>query len=418
MLVVPTSQPERRVIDALLGARPAMHDALTAAFGLRVIPSEKLSAEASRAWQRERLSSVSFGTVETPTTASLPASSSYVSVANTQDSVPLINRLLGVPGMDVRWNLAATGKQHGTFIVHTAASVTTLEQYTSDLVVTVTESDTTTFNGAAPLRMPRIGIYAGQGVNAHQAASLGSVRWLLHRWGFSFVLFDETNVDDKILNSLDVVVVPNGIAAQIMNGWDATYTWYRYPWDTPGEPRGIANEGAAAIRRFVERGGSYIGLDAGGGRLAGPEFLGLLNFEIVASNLGLGAVDLEIVTPSSPIFAGLSGSWDGQGQWRQHVIPALYWSEPRSGVDGGCVFKPGNGTTILASYQRAYPADGLRNLVGAERLLVPGENGAIISGQFGTGTVTLFGIEPSFRCYWESTFRLLSNALFGSVTSG
>jgi hypothetical protein len=58
---------------------------------------------------------------------------------------------------------------------------------------------------------------------------------------------------------------------------------------------------------------------------------------------------------------------------------------------------------------------GAPNLVHVERLTVPGADAAIIAGDVGRGRVTVCGIEPSFRCYWSSTFRLISNAIFDAA---
>src|SRR5262249_38933243 len=154
----------------------------------------------------------------------------------------------------------------------------------------------------------------------------------------------------------------------------------------------------------------------GGGVFAGPRFLGLLDFEITANDLGLGLVDLRIADSSSALFAGLAGSWDRSGNWRDGILPALYWSERFSAIDGGSVFRAGTGTRVLASYAGAHPVSGPPNLVHVERLTVPGADAAIISSDVGKGRVTVSGIEPSFRCYWSSTFRLISNAIFDAAT--
>lgn len=416
VLVVPLAQPERHAIDALLSYDVAKHDALSMAFGVRVIPSTAL-ADADRArWRHEPLVPVGPRDVPRRSLVLAAPAARYVAIPNTHDGVTLVNRLLRLPGVEVRWHPTGVGRDVGGFVVDGGGSRETLADAMRDLTVRLDAADAGAFDRSVGLRLPRVGLYVGQGVNYAEGASLGSLRWLLECWEFPVLLLGAEHLTDAVLGNLDILIVPNGSAAQIVNGWSPDALWYHYPWDMPGESRPLTAAERTAIRSFVERGGHYVGLDAGGGLLAGPKYLGLLDFEVAASNLGLGLVDLNIDEPASPLFAGLTGSWDGTGAWRDNVMPALYWSESFSEIEGGAVFKPGVGTTVLASYRAAHPVDGPPNLVRTERLTKPGANAAILSGRVGLGAVTLFGVEPSFRCYWYSTFRLVSNAVFDAAT--
>lgn len=412
MLVVPMSQPERHAIEAVLSYEFAEHDALPSSFGVRVVPSGALEPAERDRWRREPL--MPLGSRDVPSRSQVLAvpASRHVAVPNANDGVTLVNRLLRTPGCAARWDRGPTGG----FLVELAGASAVLEDATADLTIALAPGSPDAFADAVALRQPRVGLYAGQGVNVAEAASLGSLQWLLRRWEFPVVQLEAEHLTDEVLADIDILIVPNGDADQIVHGWRSDALWYREPWEMPGVPRPLAAAEIAAVRAFVEGGGHYLGLDAGGGLLAGPRFLGLLDFEVTANNLGLGLVDLRIADPSSALFAGLGGSWDRTGRWREGIVPALYWSEPFSAIGGGSVFRPGLGTRVLAAYAAAHPVSGPPNLVHVERLTAPGADAAIVAGDVGRGQVTVCGIEPSFRCFWSSTFRLISNAIFDAAT--
>jgi hypothetical protein len=411
-LVVPESQPERHAIEALLSYDFAEHDALTAAFGVRVIPSRTLEPAERDRWRGEPLTPLGIRDIPSRSLALAAPASNLIAIPNAHDGVTLVNRLLRTPGCAVRWDPGSAGG----FVADLAGSRSVLEDAASDLAVELAPVPPATSGTAVELRRPRVGLFAGQGVNVAEAASFGSLLWLLHRWEFSPALLEAEHLTDDVLGGIDILIVPNGDAHQIMHGWNGEALWYRAPWELPGTPRPWAPAEIAAVRAFVAGGGHYFGLDAGGGILAGPRFLGLLDFEVAANNLGLGLVDLRIADPSSALFAGLAGSWDRAGRWRDGILPALYWSERFSAIDGGSVFRAGPGTRVLARYAAAHPVPGPPNLVHVERLTAPGASAAIIAGDVGKGRVTVCGIEPSFRCYWSGTFRLISNAIFDAAT--
>src|SRR5262249_37613985 len=134
------------------------------------------------------------------------------------------------------------------------------------------------------LRLPRTALYAGQGVNERPRPYLASVRHALDRLGFPYSMLEETDVCPR-LAGLAALGVPGGNARDIVEGWPATGLGRAAPWQSAGTARGIGTRGLSAIRAFVRRGGTYVGIGAGGGLLAGPAFLQLIDFEVVAATL-------------------------------------------------------------------------------------------------------------------------------------
>jgi glutamine amidotransferase-like uncharacterized protein len=204
-----------------------------------------------------------------------------------------------------------------------------------------------------------------------------------------------------------------------MDGADPNYIWNRYPWDVD-EPRSpMPDESISAIRSWVNQGGAYVGIDAGGGLLAAGDFIGLVDARRASWNLGTGLVELRIDRPDDPLFDGIRGYWAEDGSWKERALLAMYASNPGVGEDGGCVFAVGLGATALATYEEALPVDGVRHLRPSKEFQKGGSNAAIVASTPGAGSATIFGIEPTYRCQYLSTARLVSNAILkGALQSG
>jgi hypothetical protein len=249
-------------------------------------------------------------------------------------------------------------------------------------------------------------------VNERPKPYLAAVRFALDRFGFPFTLLEETEVTPAGLRALDVLVVPGGNAQEIVSGWSSTGIGRTPPWQSAGRPRGVGPRGLAAIREFVRRGGTYVGIGSGGGLLAGPEFLGLLDFEVVAATLGVGRVWLRLPHPSHPLVRGMAGSPPRGRRGPTGPVPAMYYSEPFARLPGGPVFKAGRGVTAVALYAGAHADPAASTLIRPEVLAESSGHAAILHRRVGRGHVAVFGIEPAFRGAWWSTARLLANALY------
>jgi hypothetical protein len=251
------------------------------------------------------------------------------------------------------------------------------------------------------LRLPRIAVYAGQGI---PRTEWGEIAWSLDEAGFPYVLLGEggSSLGEK-LGRFDTLVVPNGSAPEIVEGWDPEASYRKPPWQ-PAEPqRGIGKAGLQAIQGFVRQGGTYIGLGGGGAFLAGKDFLGLTRAEMLPSSVGLGQVRLRAVRPESPILFGYS---------TEEPIPAFFYAPPGA-PDRGFAFGRDSAAVALYAGARDYPPE--RSFVSTEVLSSESANAAIIEEPYGNGRVVLFGIAPTFRGQWRSTFLLFYNALYRSA---
>src|SRR5690606_14238874 len=101
-----------------------------------------------------------------------------------------------------------------------------------------------------PLRLPRVGLYKSWVANVDE----GWTRWLLERYEFDLDTLDDARIRREDLTRNDAIVLPDQSAGEILNG--------HAPGTMP--PRyvgGLGVEGAAALKRYVERGGTLVALD-------------------------------------------------------------------------------------------------------------------------------------------------------------
>ncbi len=411
-LVIPLSQPLRPTIELLLSIDRGRHQSLGAALGLRVRPSVALTEAERSEWLAQALDPLMEASSILPRSIGPLAAGAYYAVDNTHEGVRLVNRLLRLPGSDVRWNTSRLDRT-GRFIFRALGSQGNAEDAARGLRIHLRESSEDDFNRAAQVRLPRIGLYAGQGCLENRFNGT-LLRWFLTEWEFSFRLIGPAEIEPGTLRDLDFLAIPNGNAQVILDGKGPNTVWHRRPWDLDEDPVTISSESIDALRKWVADGGTYVGIDAGGGLLASNDFLGLLDARPSAWNLGTGLVELTLEKPDDPIFDGIRGSWGPDGAWRDAIVYAMYVSNPQVGLDGGCIFEPGPEATLLASYCRSLPVEGVPHIKLPEYFGTVAAKAAIVGSPLGTGYVAAFGIEPTYRCTFLNTARMISNLIYRS----
>ena len=146
-----------------------------------------------------------------------------------------------------------------------------------------------------------------------------------------------------------ILIVPEGNAEEIVNGWEARTRRNSDAWDLPGHPQGIGQIGLDTLRRFIETGGHYLGLGSGGGLLATADYLDLIDLTVSADSLGAGRVRLTM-SGDSPLTCGLRGYHDEAGQFHENQCWGMYETESFSSVVGGPIFQAGGDADVVASY--------------------------------------------------------------------
>jgi hypothetical protein len=377
--VVPLAQPESRMArHLLLGERSPLNE-LPPALGVRIVSSDGLPAHEASQFRSAAAGPALF----------LPAAVQHEVAYRLQPSprvYVLVNRLLAS-------GAARVSHHKGQF--HFEGNTPAIRWEASKLEVPL--------EGAPPagdggLRSPRLAVYTGQGVPLGES---GEILWALDAGGFSYQVVDAGDVANRrALDGIDVLIVPNGSAQEIVAGWDPEASNRRAPWELSEPAGGIGEPGLDAVRRFVEGGGVYVGLGAGGAALAGAGYLEIARVDFAPAAVGLGQVRLHVAEPESPLLFG----YDGEAP-----LPACIYAPPGTN-SAGYAFSAADGA--VAFYDGIRGTNDDQTFISTEPLSASAGNAAIVHQRFGSGQVVLFGIAPAFRGQWQSTFGLLFNAVF------
>lgn len=378
--VVPMDQPESRIArHLLLGERSPLNEA-PPALGLRIVTSESLSADELASF-REAATEAAVVSA-----SSAPDAPAYTA-RPTPRSTALVNRLLTS-------GAARVSLRDGSYHLEGGGVAIRWEAAKLDVPLEASRAP----DGGRVLVMPRIAVYAGQGVPLGES---GEITWALDYGGFPYRVLDARDfAADGVLADVDVLIVPNGAASEIVDGWNPEASNRKAPWQLAEPVLGLGDAGLEAVRRFVHGGGVYVGLGAGGAALAGDDYLGLARLDFVPAAVGLGQVRLRVSQADSPLLFGYA---------TDAPLPAFIYAPPGAN-SAGYAFRADEG--VVASYDGVRGSNEDQTFITTEPLSAAAGNAAIIHQRSGSGQVVLFGIAPVFRAQWQSTFRLLYNALF------
>ncbi len=255
--------------------------------------------------------------------------------------------------------------------------------------------------GATRLRAPRVGIYKPWLASMDE----GWTRFLLERYGFAPMALDNAVVRaGKLSAKVDVIVLPDVEKEVLATGkpkreeGEMKY----FPEPRPEHAGGLGKEGAAALREFVEGGGTLVALSSASEYLI--EELQLPVRNVLArvkpdEFLCPGSLVRIEVDPTHPVTFGLPPS-----------TPA-FLNEPiafQTALPGAEMTR-----RVLASY----PSEARDVLVsgwirGEEKLV---RNAAAVALTYGKGKIVLLGFRAQHRAQTNATFPFLFNALGWSV---
>jgi hypothetical protein len=246
-----------------------------------------------------------------------------------------------------------------------------------------------------PVARPRVGLYKSWVENIDE----GWTRWLLERYEFPYENLSDQDLRRGSLKSrVDVIIVPDQPAERLLSGHAAG----TMPREYVG---GMGAEGAAALKQFVEAGGTLITLDSAS--------------ELAVTTLGLPVKDvvrgiapeqffcpgsllkLEL-DPMNPLTYGMPS--ETAGFFAFGGAYELIGSATVSS-NGGSVATP-TAKAVGRYAQKEVLMSGW--LEGAP--LITGR-AAVVEARAGAGRVVLFGIRPQHRGQAQATFRLLFNAI-------
>ncbi len=244
-------------------------------------------------------------------------------------------------------------------------------------------------------RRPRVAVYSGQGIDP---AAAGELTFVLKMAGLSAIELSADDVRRGSFRNATVVIVGDGAAKEIVDGWDLTVATRRAPWQPAEASRGIGREGENALAAYVRAGGRLITI----GRSAGIAIPSLVAGTLLAVRPGIGEVRLEMTAVGRPLFAGVPRDGD---------IAHAFLSAPPGGTDGGYLLTASTPGHVLAWYAGADDRPDEQSFADVTPLARSSNHAAIIAADVGAGRLVAFGFSPVFRAQWRATFPLLFNAI-------
>ncbi len=311
-----------------------------------------------------------------------------------------VNRLLAA-GVEVAWAAAPfgagrTGFDAGDILVRRGEGTETqVRALAADLGVDFVGLD------EAPaelhvLQPPRIGLYKSWRANMDE----GWTRFVLERYEFPVDTLHDADIRSGDLSRYHAIVLPDQGATSILHG--------HRPGTMPEEyTGGLGLEGAAALKRYVEGGGTVVALD-------GASDFAIQQFGLPVRTTTEGIPSSEFFVPGTLVRTTVDTSHPiGYGMPREAAAffvrsSAFATLRPRPGAEGPSA-------RVVARYA---DEDVLMSgwALGEDRYLAG--RAAVVQVPLGAGDVVLFGFRPQFRAQPRATFKLFFNALHGATLAG
>jgi len=307
------------------------------------------------------------------------------------DAARAINRLLA-DGAAVSIDTARDGGRQIGRVVVSGASRGSLDKVASNLGFTLKPESQP--RGGVVIKAPRIAMYdTWNGGNMDE----GWTRWVLEQYGFRSTRLHNAEVRAGALrDKYDAIIFPDQSLNSILEGNTASTT-------RPEYRGGIGDEGVAALKTFVDAGGTLITLGA-------ASDLAIAKFPVPVRNLKSELTRDQHFAPGSilrvevdtrhPIGYGMASTANG-----------FYVNSPFFSVVEGFASQR---ATVVARYPNTevLASGWLRG----ENLMAG--HAAVVTIDMNPGRIILFGLRPQHRAQTHATFPMLFNALYLSTASG
>ena len=238
---------------------------------------------------------------------------------------------------------------------------------------------------ALRLRRPRVGLYRSWVPSMDE----GWTRFVFEReMGIAYQeLHDREVRGGRLRERFDALVLPDQAPGALLGG--------HAPGSMPEEyTGGLGAEGVAALRAFVEGGGTLVALDSATGFV-------IEQLPLPVKNVLAGVEPTAFFCPGSILRVSADAEHP-----LAHGLPKAtpVWFE------GSPAFEVEKGDVVL----RYESADPLLSgwLLGADRLR---DKAALVAVPLGKGRVVLFGFRPQYRAQSRVTYAALLNALYLSA---
>lgn len=231
--------------------------------------------------------------------------------------------------------------------------------------------------------VPRVAVYKSW----REPMEAGWTRWVFDEHGLAYDTLHNADVRaGGLAADYDVILLQAQSPQSILDGFPEGSV-------PPEYAGGLGEEGAAALRAFVEEGGRLVAVEEA--------------TEFVAALFGLGVEDATLDLPNTDFYipgsilrleldpaSGLARGMDPEGvAWYWRSSMAYEVDDERVTVAA----RYGSGDPLLSGW-----------VLGGDRIA---GRPAILEGEIGEGSVVLFGFQPNYRAQTVATWPLLFNAL-------
>ncbi|MBB6143641.1 hypothetical protein HNQ77_001590 [Silvibacterium bohemicum] len=291
------------------------------------------------------------------------------------------------------YRLTGSGYTPGTiYIPQQAGLQPKLEQAAKQFSIDIKTAANPVTGNALAVTLPRIGLYQSWVPSMDE--------------GWTRFLFDQNNipykrlVDDEIRKGslherFDVIVLPDNSPSAILTGGsgrgEGGGNHVPNPPLPPEYKGGLGDSGAAALKAFVEDGGTIVTLNKASGVYAHKDSPDV-------SNVLDGVANREFYVPGSILEVSVDTS-NPIGFGSTPTVPVFFETSPS--------FKVSGDAKSVASYTSDKPL--LSGWILGGKYL----NGtsAIAEEPMGKGRIILFGFRPQYRALSEVTYKLFFNSL-------
>jgi hypothetical protein len=238
---------------------------------------------------------------------------------------------------------------------------------------------------ALRLRRPRVGLYRSWVPSMDE----GWTRFVFEReMGVAYQeLHDREVRTGRLRDRFDAIVLPDQAPGDLLNGHAAG----TLPAEYTG---GVGAEGVAALRAFVEAGGTLVALDS-------ASLFAIEQLHLPVRNVLAGVPPADFFCPGS-ILAATADARLPLAHGLPETTPVWFEGSPAFEADEGAVaLRYADGAPLLSGW-----------LLGGERLR---GRAALVEARLGKGRVVLFGFRPQYRAQSRVTYPALLNALYLSA---
>ena len=249
------------------------------------------------------------------------------------------------------------------------------------------------------LKRPRVALYKSWVPSMDE----GWTRWLLKEYAFPVDTLHDADVRETDLSHYDAIVLPHQSAQRILNG--------HAPGTMPEEfTGGLGLEGALALKKYVEEGGTLVALDAASDFAIAQFGLPLRNAvaRLSARQFFIPGSLVRIkIDAAHPLAYGMPEE-AAASFVRSRAFDIVRLSPKGEGGRADLPPPPKPPVEVVARYAKN---DILMSgwALGEKKYL--GGKAAVVRARLGRGEVVLFGFRPQFRGQPRGTYKLFFNAL-------